>query len=39
MITAFLNSLASQVRVLVAHGRALHVTEETAVELELIATM
>jgi hypothetical protein len=37
VIASFLNSLAAQVRALVSSGKAVHVTEETARELELIA--
>lgn len=37
MIPTFLQSLATQVRALVASGKALHVTNQTAEELELLA--
>lgn len=37
MIPTFLHSLATQVRALVASGKALHVTNQTADELELLA--
>lgn len=37
MIPTFLQSLADQVRALVASGKALHVTNQTAEELEMLA--
>lgn len=37
MISVFLRSIAAQVRALVASGKALHVTNSTADELELVA--
>lgn len=37
MIPAFLRSLAALVRQLITNGKAVHVTEQTAKELELLA--